>query len=131
MAVLNDGRTSVNVSANKTLALADEGVVQNITVDGLTITLPASAAGLTYVIRNAGAAPNGFAAGAQADGSVGITVTPNGTDTVGGLGFTPAAGKGVQDLIAVAKAGDEICLQAGVSGTWVVEYAKGTWTRTP
>lgn len=119
-------RNMVNVTTNKTLATTDAGTVQNVTVDGLTITLPAAASGLvglTYVIRNGGN-----------NGDVTVTVTPNSADGMNGLGFTSAVGKGAQDLKATSEACDEITVVcSGVTGTsaWYIVDAVGVWTRLP
>lgn len=126
------GAQGVNVTGNKTLALADCGVIQNVTADAITLTLPASAAGLTYTVRNGGALGNASAAaGSAGDNSVLVSIAPNGTDTVGGNGFTPAAGKGAQNVKLTSRVGDLITLTAGAAGTWVITSVIGTWTRTP
>jgi hypothetical protein len=132
MAVLNDGRQSVNVSTNKTLTAADAGIVQNVTADAITITLPATANGLSYTIRNGGAAPSGFAAGTGADASVLVSVAPNASDGITGNGFTAAVNKKALNTKATAKVGDEITLDAnGTAGAtgWTFVNVKGTWAR--
>ncbi len=129
MAVLNDGRQSVRVTANKTFALADCGIVQDVATDALTMTLPASAAGLNFTVRSAGVTPPGAAVGTASDASMIITIATTGTDSVGGNGFTPAASKGAVNTKVTSRVGDEIKLIGGAAGTWVVEYVKGTWVR--
>jgi hypothetical protein len=113
---------------SKTLVAADSGIVQNCqpTTAGstTTITLPATALGLSYTIRAAG--PN--------NGDSPVTIQPQAADGVTGLGFTAAVNKGPQVLAAVVRAGDEITLKAtGTAGVtaWVAENAVGTWTRLP
>lgn len=59
MPILADGRQYVDVTSNKTLAATDAGVVQNVIVDGITVTLPATANGLSFTVRNGGAKPAG------------------------------------------------------------------------
>jgi hypothetical protein len=132
MANLNDGRVSVNVTGNKTLTAADAGIVQNVTADGVVITLPATANGLVYKIRNGGAAPTNAAAGAVANQSVGLNITPQAADGVTGLGFTAAVSKGALQTKSSANVGDEIVLEAnGTTGAtgWTITGAVGTWTR--
>lgn len=121
-----DSRTWNNVTGNKTLAKdADCGVVQNVTADAKTITLPAAAAGLHFTIRNGGAAPASASAGSVSDQSVLVTIAPNGTDTIGGGGRT-SANTNLLNTKATAKVGDEVTL-VGVSGAWTITNIKGTW----
>ena len=129
MAQLNDGRQSVNVTTNKTLANTDCGIVQNVTADGITITLPATAVGQNFTIRNGGVTPTGFAAGATSDGSVLVTVAPNSADQIAGNGFTAADNKAALNTKATAKVGDEISLVSDTSVGWFVTNVKGTWAR--
>lgn len=104
----------VAVTGAKTLALADQGIVQNVTASAV-ITLPAAAAGQTYRVRI---------------GAPGITVSvlPAGTDTMTGNGFTPAAVKGA--VFTNQPAGSMIELVSGAA-TWHISRLLGTATRTP
>lgn len=111
--------TFANVTGSKTLADSDHGTVQNVTATA-TLTLPAAAAGKFFVVRNG-------AQGATA-GSINVTVTTAGTDTVTGLGFTPAANKG--PVNTAGQFGDEVTLIGG-AGTWYIGRSSGTWTRQP
>lgn len=132
MASLNDGRTSVNVIANKTLVAADSGIVQNVQADGITITLPATAANLCYTIRNGGVPPTSGPAGAVADQAILVNVAPNASDGFTGLGFTAATNKTAQNTKATAKVGDQIeIIGSGTTGVtaWQVRQATGTWVR--
>ena len=112
---------------SKTLALTDCGVVQNVATDAQTITLPSAAAtapGASFTIRNAGAN----------NGDVGITIAANAADSVNGLGFTAANGKGAVLTKATSRPGDEITLvTSGAAGAnaWTVLNAVGTFTRVP
>ena len=119
---------SVALTANKTLTAADQGVVQDVTLDGLTVTLPAVAAGLTFIVRNKARTNVNLPAGAVANKAAAVTVVPNGTDTVTGNGFTPAAGKGAVNTKATAQVGDFIKL-VGATGTWNIEEVSGVWAR--
>lgn len=132
MAQLNDGRQSVNVSTNKTLTAADSGIVQNVIADAITITLPATANGLNFVVRNGGAPITNAPAGTGIDGSVLVKVSPVAADGITGNGFTAAVNKAAQNTKATAKVGDEITLEGtGTTGVtaWNFVYAKGTWAR--
>lgn len=135
----NDGRLTIDVSANKTLAATEFGWVQNIITDALVLTLPASAtvlAGSTVVLRNGGVAKTGGPVGSGDNGSLGFVVTPASGDGVTGNGFTAAADKGVTYVKAQGNVGDELKLSCGGANTakaWNVETVKGklaAWTRT-
>lgn len=128
---LGNGVNYENIDTSKTLAVADNGVVQNIIADGLTITLPATgAAGLYYfTIRNGGAPKSGAPAGTGDDASVLVTVSPNSSDKISGLGFTAADDKDALNTKATARVGDYITLLSdGVDG-WTVVASRGIWAR--
>ncbi len=129
MAQLNDGRQAVSVVANKTLALTDCGTVQNVQADAITITLLATIAGAFFTIRNGGVPIVGGPAGAVSDQELTITIAPNASDQIAGLGFTATDAKSAINLKATAKVGDEISLVADATNGWVVTSAKGTWSR--
>jgi hypothetical protein len=121
----NDSRTWNDVTGNKTLAKdADAGVVQNVAADGKTVTLPAAAAGLVFIVRNAGD-PTGLPAGAGSNGTVLVTIAPNGTDTIGGAGRT-TANSNLVNTKATSVVGDEVTL-LGISGAWTIINKIGTW----
>jgi hypothetical protein len=121
----SDNRTWNDVNANKTLAKdADAGVVQNVVTDGKTITLPAAAAGLVFIVRNGGD-NTGLPAGAGSNGTNAVTIAPNGTDTIGGAGRT-TANSNLVNTKATANVGDEVKL-LGISGAWTIENKIGTW----
>ncbi len=125
-------RQSVDVSTNKTLTAADCGIVQNVIADGIVITLPSTADGLAYIIRNGGAKVTNGPAGAVADGTVLVAVSPAAADGITGLGFTATINKDALNTKATSRVGDEITLlgngTAGVTA-WTVLSAKGTWAR--
>lgn len=119
-------RLAVDVIANKTLAKdTDAGLVENVVKDALVVTLPAAAAGLLFTVRNGGAAPTGAATGARGDGTVGLTVAPAGTDTIGGGGRV-SANTSLVNAKATSHAGDEVTLLGGV-GTWTIVAISGVW----
>lgn len=130
----NDGRQWVNVDqANKTLAAADCGLVQNVIIDAITITLPASSAGLWYNIRNGGVPPTSGPIGARGDQSLAVTVAVNGTDGISGNAFSAQTAKGAVNTKATAHVGDEIKLVAtGVTSNaaaWIIAEVRGVWAR--
>lgn len=129
---LGNGINFESIDTSKTLAVADNGVVQNVIVDNLTITLPATgAAGLYhFTIRNGGVpASSAVGAGTGADGSALITVAPNASDKISGLAFTAADNKAALNTKATSKVGDFITLVSdGVDG-WTVVSARGIWAR--
>lgn len=125
--VLPDGRGFVNVIVSKTLALSDQGTVQNVAVSS-TLTLPATTAGAVFSIRNGGGAiGSGAPAGALAAGAVTITVAPNSVDQIAGLGFTATDNKAA--INTLGQYGDELILVGDGTNGWGVLTAKGTWTR--
>jgi len=124
-----DGRIWVDVTENKTLALADCGIVQNVLTDAITITLPATAASLNFVVRNGGDADANAAVGSGYNGSMAVNVSPAAADKISGMGLTPADNKDLINTKATAEVGDEVTLLAdGTDGYTVVEV-KGTWAR--
>lgn len=117
-------RNVATVTGNKTLTAADSGIVQNIVVangTSVTITLPSTALGLSYIIRNG-----------SNNGDVLVNVTPQAADGITGLGFTAAASKGAVVTAAAGQSADELALlgtgTAGATG-WVVTNAVGVWLR--
>ncbi len=115
-------RSAVTVTGNKTLTAADAGIVQNVTVDNVIITLPATANGLTFTIRNGG----------NYDGKIGVFVSPAAADGITGNGFTATINKDAINTKLTSKTGDEITLvgtgTAGVAA-WVTSNVTGTWAR--
>lgn len=126
---LPDGRRAVDVTENKTLAILDCGVVQVVKTDALTITLPSTAAGLNFTIRNGGVAPTGAPTGSGANGSAILTISPAAADKISGLLATPVDNKDLINTKATSIVGDEVRLLGdGVDG-WVVASATGIFAR--
>jgi len=124
-----DGRIWVDVTENKTLALADCGIVQNVLTDAITVTLPATAASLNFVVRNGGDSASGTPVGSGYNGSMAVTISPQAADKISGYALTLADNKDLINTKATAKVGDEVTLLAdGTDGYTVVEI-KGTWAR--
>lgn len=106
------------VIGNQTLDEADGGKVFNVTVDALTITLPATAVGLTYTFVNGGD-----------DGAVAINISPNSSDGIAGGGLTAVDDKDLINTKATAKHGDMVRIFAnGVAG-WNIQEMTGTWEK--
>lgn len=109
---------TATVTADKTLAEADCGVTQVVTVDAKTITLPSTVVGMRFRIQNGGA-----------NGAVLVAVSPAAADKIMGNGFTSADNKDALNTKATAKNGDYIDLVGdGVNG-WFVSGVKGIWAR--
>ncbi len=125
-------RQSVNVTSNKTLTLADQGIVQNVQADGIVITLPATSAGATFVIRNGGVPVSNGPTGTGANGSVLVAVSPAAADAIAGNGFTAAVNKDALNTKATSQVGDEITLVgSGATGVtaWTLQEVIGVWAR--
>ncbi len=122
-------RQSVNVTSNKTLTLADQGIVQNVQADGITITLPSTSAGATFVIRNGGVPVSNGPTGTGANGSLLAAVSPAAADKIQGNGLTAADNKDLLNTKATSQVGDEVTLVGdGVDG-WNIQEIIGTWQR--
>lgn len=116
MAVNLDGfgyNESVDVSTTKTLAITDQGIVQNVTASTV-LTLPATVVGYCFIVRV---------------GKAGLTVqvSPNSVDLIAGNNFTATDDK---DAIATNQPAGSL-LQIVGNGTtgWNIQRIKGTWTR--
>lgn len=123
-ATLNDvgykrsGRNQATTAVDKTLTIADAGIVQVVTADGKVVTLPATHVGDVYLVENGGA-----------DGTVGLSISPQAADKISGAGLTAADNKDLINTKATAKKGDYVKLIAdGVDGFVVAEMV-GTWAR--
>lgn len=140
----NSSAGSVNVIVNKTLALVDCGIQQRLTIDGLTITLPSSAAtpaGTTFIIKNGGVkTTSGGPAGLGANKSVGFVVAPNAADGIAGNAITPAVNKGITYPKATGYINDTLVLTcSGAAGAtaWTIQQASSVtakatqFARTP
>lgn len=128
---LPDGRSAVDVTEAKTLAIKDCGIVQNVIADDIAITLPATVVGYAYTIRNGGVPATGAPERSSDDGTMKVTVSPNANDMICGMEVTAANDKDFVNTKATAKVGDEISLLGdGVADTgWLVTNVKGIWTK--
>lgn len=122
-------RQSVNVTTNKVLTLADQGIVQNVQADGIVITLPATSAGAVFTIRNGGVPVTNGPAGTGSNKSVLVAVSPNSADKIQGNGLTAADNKDLLNTKATSLVGDEVTLVGdGVDGYNIQEIV-GIWSR--
>ena len=115
------------ITANRTLVQEDTGKIFLVGTDALTVTLPATVAGLKYEFVNSGAAGNNI-----------LQVKPNAADGISGtitLASTVVVdagvvNKGVINTKATAKTGDKITLiGTGVTGStaWIIQSSTGIW----
>ena len=124
---LTDGRAYLSYDTSATLAEAQSGLVINVEKDDITLTLPATVVGYTYTIRNAGVAKTDGPAGTGDDESVLVTISPNASDKIMGMGLTAADDTDVTNTQATAKVGDEITLIGDGANGWFVQSRKGIW----
>lgn len=134
---LPDGRGYLNIDTNKSLVAADAGIVQNVIADGITITLPTSAAatvGLSFTIRNGGVPKTSGPVGTGANGTVLAKLSPIAADGISGNGFTAAVNKAAQNTKATSRVGDEITVQGSgltTAAAWFISRISGIWAREP
>jgi hypothetical protein len=126
---LPDGRLAVNVTENKTLAITDQGVVQNVITDGIVVTLPATVVGYSYTVRNGGDNAANTPAGAVSDGSMEVTISPNAADLIAGMQVTAADDKDFVNTQTTARVGDELQLLGNGTTGWNVVGVTGTWAK--
>ena len=125
---LGNGLNYENIDTSKTLTLADNGVIQNVIKDGITITLPATTAGAVFYIRNGGVpASSALGAGTGSDGTVLVTVAPNASDKIQGLAFSAQDNKAALNTKLTARVGDFIRLVGDGTDGWNVADARGIW----
>lgn len=125
-----DGRTQVDVTENKTLALTDCGIVQNVITDGITVTLPATSAGASFTVRNGGVpASSSVGMGTGSDFSCLVTISPNASDKIQGNAITAADDKDLLNTKATARIGDEVTLIGDGTDGYNISRIKGVWAR--
>lgn len=113
------GEQTTTRAANATLAITDVGVIQDVTEDGVVLTLPSTVVGYTFIARNA----------CVSDNAVGFSFSPAAADKIAGNGFTATDDKDVTNTKATAKRGDMMVLVGdGVNG-WFIQHVIGTWAR--
>jgi len=105
------------VSGDKTLDITDSGFLQNVTASA-TITLPATASGGVFIIRNGGSG--------STDGAVTVTISPAAADSIAGMGSAATDNKDI--INTLGGAGEYVVLVPTTVGYLVAEHA-GTWVR--
>jgi hypothetical protein len=130
--LMADGRMGLDLDTNKTCTAADCGLVQNVIADAITITLPATAAGSSFIVRNGGVPATSAAAGTGSNGTALVSVAVAAGDGFTGGGFTAAINKKALNTKATSKVGDEIQVVgsgANTAAAWNFASVKGTWAR--
>jgi hypothetical protein len=115
-------RSATDVTGNVTLTAADSGKTFVVKADGVVITLPSTALGLTYTFKN----------GSRYDGEYAYAVSPAAADGFTGNGFTAAINKDAVVAKATSRAKDEFTiLGTGTAGVtaWTFQTVMGTITR--
>ena len=117
----------VTITANTTLTAGDSGKVFLIATDGLTVTLPATQAGLEFTFINSGAAGNNIitVAPVAADGICGtITLASSVVTRVGTVNTALVNTKATSTLGNSAK-----IVGTGITGTkaYVIVSSTGIW----
>ena len=127
---LPDGRYAVDVTENKTLAAEDSGLVQNVTVASVTLTLPAVATQGSWTIRDGGVKGSSAAYGAKATPAY-PKVDPNASDTVAGLNVEGTEADGKYLVNTSGRIGDEITITntGATNGGIIVAPTIGDWLR--
>ncbi len=126
---LPDGRRAVNVTENKTLAIGDQGIVQNVITDAIAITLPATVVGYSYTIRNGGDAPTGAPTGAGSNESAIVKIIPATSDLIAGMQLTASDDDTINNTKATAVVGDEISLVGNGTTGWNITHMRGIWAQ--
>lgn len=126
---LPDGRYAVNVTENKTLAAADSGLVQNVTVASVVVTGPATATQGFWTIRDGGVRATGGPVGAVTGPAL-PTFDPNTSDTAAGFNVSGTAADGKYLKNTGGRFGDEITIQnTGATDGPIITGAIGDWLR--
>lgn len=128
------GRMGVDVTLNKTLALADSGIVQNVIADAITLTLPATATQGEWPIVVGGIpVTNGPVGAVTGNKAQLVTVAPVAADQIqGGPDGAAVDNKSIFLAKATAKIGDFVTIQnTGETNGPLVKGFAGVWARTP
>lgn len=104
------------ITDNKTLDAQDHLKVIEIATDAKVITLPATAAGLEFIIRNVGD-----------DGNNIVTVDPNADDKIMGPDLAGVDNKDRINTKATAIHGDWLHLKGDGKLGWLIMGERGTW----
>lgn len=108
------------ITASVTLSYSDSGKIFLVGTDALTITLPATKAGVRYTFVNSGD-----------DGDVLITVSPNASDkimgTIAAVSMTASDGGNLTNTKADANKGDWATIVGDGSDGWYIIGGDGVW----
>lgn len=104
------------VSANKTLDAQDTGKIMEVDTDAVVITLPSTAVGIVYHIRNV-----------AADAAAKVSVSPAALDKIMGPDIAGVDNKDLINTKATAKKGDYVKLIGDGASGWFVAEISGTW----
>ena len=108
------------VTADKALSYGDSGKVFLVGTDALTITLPATKAGVRYTFINSGA-----------DDAVLITVSPNASDkiigTIAAVSMTASDDGDLTNTKSGANKGDWVTIVGDGSDGWYIVGGDGVW----
>lgn len=110
------GKTFETVSANKTLDVQDSGKVMLVDTDAVVITLPATSAGLDFIIMNG-----------AADAAALISISPNANDKIMGPDIAGTDNKDQQNTKTTAKTGDYERVIGGHADGYCITEQRGTW----
>lgn len=127
------GLYGVDVTANKTLTIADSGIVQNVIADGVIISLPATATQGRWPIQVGGvpvtSGPVGAITGSKALQL--LQISPVAADQMqGGPDGSAVDNKDLILAKATSKVGDFMVVEnTGETNGPLVSSYKGVWTR--
>jgi len=113
--VLGSGEDVTAIDANTALDPNASGAVYNVTADAV-ITLPATAAGVTYTFVNGGA-----------DNAVTITLDPNASDLIRGAGSDGADDTDFINPKDQSGHGDFVTITGDGSVGWYIQRKSGYW----
>jgi hypothetical protein len=118
MAPILAGLTFETVSTNKTLDIEDVGKCLQVDTDGVVITLPATAAGLRFVVQNI-----------AGDGVALVGVSPQASDKIMGADLAGTDDHDENNTKATAKTGDWIDIRYGSADGYLITGKRGIWTQ--
>lgn len=126
------GRYGVDVDSNKTLGIADSGLVQNVIGASVVFTLPATATQGSWSVVVGGIPVTSGPAGAITGNSKQLVqISPNASDKIqGGPDGTATDDKDMILTAALGKVGDYMTVRntGETNGPLVTAY-KGAWAR--
>ena len=106
-------REFITTAVNLTLTALQSGAIVTVTATSKVVTLPATATGLWFTI-----------VGDVANHA--LAISPNASDSIAGLGLTPADDKDLLATTASDAVGDFVTLYAVAAG-WVIGESRGVF----